>query len=345
MRPPRTQLSEWLAAPAVLSLVTTLVAGIFIPTCDARRPVCDRHGHAHAPTGVERDRSSRRALLAHSLGALAAVTAPHHARAIVAGGFGEPPRRHGRPHRPRGLPGVPQGRATCTGTLVAPDLVLGEALHRRAARPECMTRVVFADMLKAGASVDVERYVTTNDPGIETAGNDLVLIKLKRPAPAGWRVAELPLVCCPRRPSLRRRRGARRSFPTASASPPSRRTATASRAARARSTSQSTRRAASDRRRRAQRGAAVRARVSDDARQQEGGHVRGRLGRSGARRAADPLGRGARQLLLVHGGDVDAVRTTRRSSSTRTPSARFCSGRRSWARRCGRRSAGATTST
>ena len=45
-------------------------------------------------------------------------------------------------------------------------------------------------MLKAGApSIDVERYVTTSDYGIETAGNDLVLIKLKRPAPAGWRAA------------------------------------------------------------------------------------------------------------------------------------------------------------
>ena len=82
------------------------------------------------PTGVERDRSSRRALLAHSLGALAAVTAPRHARAIVNGAavtdaeaastgtVGLYIDLEGCQVCRKGVP------ATCTGTLVAPDLVL-----------------------------------------------------------------------------------------------------------------------------------------------------------------------------------------------------------------------------
>ena len=159
------------------------------------------------PTGVERDRSSRRALLAHSLGALAAMTAPHHARAIVNGAAVSDAEAastgtvglyidlEGCQVCRKGVP------ATCTGTLVAPDLVLSAKHCIDVPRDlnGTLTRVVFAsDMLKAGApSIDVERYVTTSDYGIETAGNDLVLIKLKRPAPAGWRVAELPLGLLP----------------------------------------------------------------------------------------------------------------------------------------------------
>ena len=109
--------------------------------------------------------------------------------------------------------GVP---ATCTGTLVAPDLVLSAKHCIDVPRDlnGTLTRVVFAsDMLKAGApSVDVERYVTTSDYGIETAGNDLVLIKLKRPAPAGWRVAELPLGLLPEKAEFEEARRAGSPF-------------------------------------------------------------------------------------------------------------------------------------
>ena len=174
------------------------------------------------PTGVERDRSSRRALLAHSLGALAAVTAPHHARAIVNGAavtdaeaastgtVGLYIDLEGCQVCRKGVP------ATCTGTLVAPDLVLSAKHCIDVPRDlnGTLTRVVFAsDMLKAGApSVDVERYVTTSDYGIETAGNDLVLIKLKRPAPAGWRVAELPLGLLPEKAEFEEARRAGSPF-------------------------------------------------------------------------------------------------------------------------------------
>ena len=105
-------------------------------------------------------------------------------------------------------------------------------------------------------------------------------------------------------------------------------------------------RAQADRRRRAQRGAAVRARVSDDARQQEGGHVC--WGTRAARRSSCCRSRSAAARASCCSASRRRrrrrARATRRSSSTRTPSARFCSRRaRSWARRCGRRSAGATT--
>lgn len=174
------------------------------------------------PTGVERDRSSRRALLAHSLGALAAMTAPHHARAIVngvavsdaeaasTGTVGLYIDLEGCQVCRKGVP------ATCTGTLVAPDLVLSAKHCIDVPRDlnGTLTRVVFAsDMLKAGApSIDVERYVTTSDYGIETAGNDLVLIKLKRPAPAGWRVAELPLGLLPEKAEFEEARRAGSPF-------------------------------------------------------------------------------------------------------------------------------------
>lgn len=53
-------------------------------------------------------------------------------------------------------------------------------------------------MLKGGApSLPVERYVSTADYNIETAGNDLLLIKTKGKAPAPWRPVELPLQLLP----------------------------------------------------------------------------------------------------------------------------------------------------
>ena len=91
--------------------------------------------------------------------------------------------------------------ATCTGTLVAPDLVLS-ARHCSDVPAELngtLSKVVFgADMLRKGAvSREIERFVSTADYGIETAGNDLLLIKLKGVAPAPWRPVELPLRLLP----------------------------------------------------------------------------------------------------------------------------------------------------
>ena len=94
--------------------------------------------------------------------------------------------------------GVP---ATCTGTLIAPDLVLS-AKHCSdvpASLNGTLERVVFgSDMLRDGApSLPIEKIVSTTDYGIEAAGNDLLLIKLKGKAPAPWRPVELPLRLLP----------------------------------------------------------------------------------------------------------------------------------------------------
>ena len=94
--------------------------------------------------------------------------------------------------------GVP---ATCTGSLIAPDLVLS-ARHCSDVPAELngtLSKVVFgSDMLRTDSpSRDVDRYVSTADYGIETAGNDLLLIKLKGVAPAPWRPVELPLSLLP----------------------------------------------------------------------------------------------------------------------------------------------------
>ena len=94
--------------------------------------------------------------------------------------------------------GVP---ATCTGTLVAPDLVLS-ARHCSdvpASLNGTLEKVVFgSDMFKPGAqSRAIERFVSTSDYGIDTAGNDLILIKLKGAAPEPWRPIELPLRLLP----------------------------------------------------------------------------------------------------------------------------------------------------
>jgi len=94
--------------------------------------------------------------------------------------------------------GVP---ATCTGTLIAPDLVLS-ARHCSdvpASLNGTLSKVVFgADMLRPDApSREVEKFVSTADYGIETAGNDLLLIKMKGVAPAPWRPVEVPLTLLP----------------------------------------------------------------------------------------------------------------------------------------------------
>jgi len=91
--------------------------------------------------------------------------------------------------------------ATCTGTLIAPDLVLS-ARHCSdvpASLNGTLSKVVFgSEMLDEKApSREIERFVTTADYGIETAGNDLLLIKLKGPAPPPWRPIELPLQLLP----------------------------------------------------------------------------------------------------------------------------------------------------
>lgn len=104
--------------------------------------------------------------------------------------------------------GVP---ATCTGTLIAPDLVLSarhcsdvgrhtfkqtittstshhESVTSRplpaqvpASLNGSLTKVVFAaDMLNSNAPYrEVETIVSTADYGIDSAGNDLLLIKMK----------------------------------------------------------------------------------------------------------------------------------------------------------------------
>ena len=94
--------------------------------------------------------------------------------------------------------GVP---ATCTGSLIAPDLILS-ARHCSdvpASLNGTLDKVVFgSDMLSANApSREVERFVTTADYGIETEGNDLLLIKTKGPAPSPWKPIELPLSLLP----------------------------------------------------------------------------------------------------------------------------------------------------
>ena len=308
------------------------------------------------PTGVERDRSSRRALLAHSLGALAAVTAPHHARAIVNGAavtdaeaastgtVGLYIDLEGCQVCRKGVP------ATCTGTLVAPDLVLSAKHCIDVPRDlnGTLTRVVFAsDMLKAGApSIDVERYVTTSDYGIETAGNDLVLIKLKRPAPAGWRVAELPLGLLPEKAEFEEaRRAGSPFFPDGLGFP------TVTTYGYGQQSSEGTVDIAKYK-------AGELKRIDVDVRSEVRPYAPAFLTTPVNKKAGTCAGdSGGPALVVTRSAAARAsccsasrrrrrrrARATRRSSSTRTPSARFCSRRaRSWARRCGRRSAGATT--
>ena len=60
-------------------------------------------------------------------------------------------------------------------------------------------QVVFSSsMLKEGAQYrEIESYLSTSDFGIETEGNDLLLIKIKGTAPEPWRPVELPLSLLP----------------------------------------------------------------------------------------------------------------------------------------------------
>jgi hypothetical protein len=94
--------------------------------------------------------------------------------------------------------GVP---ATCTGTLIAPDLVLS-ARHCSdvpASLNGTLEKVVFgSNMLSSKAySVPIESFVSTADYGIDTAGNDLLLLKLKGKAPPEWKPVDLPLRLLP----------------------------------------------------------------------------------------------------------------------------------------------------
>lgn len=94
--------------------------------------------------------------------------------------------------------GVP---ATCTGTLIAPDLVLS-ARHCSdvpASLNGTLEKVVFgSDMLQTGApSRQIERIVSPADYGINVEGNDLLLIKMRGEAPSPWRPVDVPLRLLP----------------------------------------------------------------------------------------------------------------------------------------------------
>ena len=102
----------------------------------------------------------------------------------------------------KGLP------ATCSGTLIAPDLVLS-ASHCIDFPRELngtLDRVVFgADMFDTSAPTrKVAALKTTADYGLSgQSGGDLVLIKLASPAPASWRPVELPLGLLPGKAELK----------------------------------------------------------------------------------------------------------------------------------------------
>lgn len=90
--------------------------------------------------------------------------------------------------------------ATCSGTLVAPTLVLSarHCLDTPKALNGTLERVVFgSDMFSSKMSRDVVAVASTSDYGIETTGNDLILIKIASPAPSTWRTVELPLGLLP----------------------------------------------------------------------------------------------------------------------------------------------------
>jgi len=89
--------------------------------------------------------------------------------------------------------------AVGSGVLVGPRLVLsaGHCLEIPETLGGHLRRVVFTnDMFKKNAiSVDVESYVRPSDVGVTTkkgkVPNDLVLIKLKKPAPESWNILHL----------------------------------------------------------------------------------------------------------------------------------------------------------
>lgn len=96
----------------------------------------------------------------------------------------------------KGLP------ATCSGTLIAPDLVLSAShcIEFPQALNGTLDRVVFgSDMFNKDAPVSkIKAIKTAADYGLKgESGGDLVLIKLATPAPAPWRPVELPLGLLP----------------------------------------------------------------------------------------------------------------------------------------------------
>jgi len=144
-------------------------------------------------------------------GAAAALCAPPATRAIVAGDVVSDAEAasvgavglwidlEGCSVCRKGLP------ATCTGTLVAPDLVLSarHCIDIPVALNGTLDRVVFgADMFKTKEGAMTRKIAgikTTAEYGFasDQPGGDLVLIKLAQPAPEPWRPVELPLGLLP----------------------------------------------------------------------------------------------------------------------------------------------------
>lgn len=85
--------------------------------------------------------------------------------------------------------------AACSGTLIAPDLVLS-AKHCIDIPKELggsLQKVVFSNNLfdKQAPSIPVAAFKTTGDYGIKSKAGDLVLIKLSQPAPIQWKPQKL----------------------------------------------------------------------------------------------------------------------------------------------------------
>lgn len=88
--------------------------------------------------------------------------------------------------------------AACTGVLVGPQLVLSaqHCLDIPEQLGGYLTKVVFSNDIfaKNAKTVAVEQYLRPKDVGLGSTNdyaNDLVLIKLKEPAPENWRVANV----------------------------------------------------------------------------------------------------------------------------------------------------------
>jgi len=102
--------------------------------------------------------------------------------------------------------GVP---AVCTGTLIAPNLVLSSKHCADVATSlnGTVSKLVFAsEMLGASAQTrEIEKILSTSDYGIKIPppGDDVLLIKMKGEAPTPWRPVELPLGLLPVKSELR----------------------------------------------------------------------------------------------------------------------------------------------